>query len=119
MIGSLPVPEKIEEYISMFWVWVVLIPITFFYFRLNWKTGVVMIIFSLICLYIAAKVNAIGPTYLLYTSISIFIAGWVGQFIGHKIEGKKPSFFEDINFLLIGPLWVFRSVISNKNKVES
>jgi uncharacterized membrane protein YGL010W len=30
----------------------------------------------------------------------------VGQFIGHKIEGKKPSFFKDILFLLIGPLWL-------------
>ena len=31
---------------------------------------------------------------------------WIGQFIGHKIEGKKPSFFDDLRFLLIGPLFV-------------
>ena len=40
------------------------------------------------------------------TSMYIFIAAWIGQFIGHKIEGKKPSFFQDIQFLLIGPLWL-------------
>ena len=39
-------------------------------------------------------------------SILIFILAWIGQFIGHKIEGKKPSFFEDLQFLLIGPLWL-------------
>ena len=35
---------------------------------------------------------------------------WIGQFIGHKIEGAKPSFFEDLQFLLIGPAWVALSV---------
>ena len=43
--------------------------------------------------------------------LSIFIAAWIGQFIGHKIEGKKPSFFQDIFFLLIGPLWIFKPFI--------
>lgn len=43
--------------------------------------------------------------------LGIFIAAWVGQFIGHKIEGKKPSFFQDVFFLLIGPLWILRSFI--------
>ncbi|MGB9038762.1 MAG: Mpo1-like protein, partial [Acinetobacter calcoaceticus] len=35
--------------------------------------------------------------------IAIFVVAWVGQFYGHKIEGKKPSFFKDLQFLLIGP----------------
>ena len=39
-------------------------------------------------------------------SLAIFITAWIGQFIGHKIEGKKPSFFEDLQFLLIGPAWL-------------
>lgn len=37
--------------------------------------------------------------------IALFIFAWIGQFYGHKIEGKKPSFFKDLQFLLIGPLW--------------
>lgn len=37
--------------------------------------------------------------------IALFIFAWVGQFYGHKVEGKKPSFFKDLQFLLIGPLW--------------
>ena len=44
------------------------------------------------------------------TSIIIFVFAWIGQFIGHKIEGKKPSFFKDIQFLLIGPLWLLSFV---------
>lgn len=37
--------------------------------------------------------------------LAIFIIAWIGQFYGHKIEGKKPSFFKDLQFLLIGPIW--------------
>lgn len=36
--------------------------------------------------------------------IAIFVIAWIGQFYGHKIEGKKPSFFKDLQFLLIGPV---------------
>jgi uncharacterized membrane protein YGL010W len=39
-------------------------------------------------------------------AIGIFVVAWIGQFIGHKIEGKKPSFFDDLRYLLIGPLFV-------------
>lgn len=42
---------------------------------------------------------------LWQSSLGIFVVAWIGQFIGHKIEGAKPSFFEDIQFLLIGPAW--------------
>jgi len=44
--------------------------------------------------------------HLLTVAIVVFVIAWSGQFIGHKIEGKKPSFFEDITFLLIGPAWL-------------
>ena len=47
---------------------------------------------------------------LPFIALSIFIIAWIGQFIGHKIEGKKPSFFEDIQFLLIGPAWLLHFI---------
>lgn len=47
-------------------------------------------------------------------AVVIFVVAWIGQFVGHKIEGKKPSFLQDIQFLLIGPAWlmhfIFRKV---------
>lgn len=48
--------------------------------------------------------------HLLTVSIMVFVIGWMGQFYGHKVEGKKPSFFKDIQFLLIGPLWVLKKL---------
>jgi len=47
-----------------------------------------------------------GNLFLLILSIIVFIGSWILQFIGHKIEGKKPSFVKDIQFLLIGPAWL-------------
>lgn len=44
------------------------------------------------------------PTLPLYCTI--FVLAWIAQFVGHKLEGKAPSFFDDLQFLLIGPLWV-------------
>ena len=46
------------------------------------------------------------PRTVLPASAAIFVIAWIGQFIGHRIEGRKPSFFEDVRFLLIGPLFV-------------
>jgi uncharacterized membrane protein YGL010W len=46
------------------------------------------------------------PWPLWLTALVIFVVAWIGQFIGHAIEGKRPSFFKDLQFLLIGPLWL-------------
>jgi uncharacterized membrane protein YGL010W len=46
------------------------------------------------------------PLTVLPLSIAIFVVAWIGQFIGHQIEGRKPSFLDDLRFLLIGPLFV-------------
>jgi uncharacterized membrane protein YGL010W len=48
------------------------------------------------------------PLWTLF--VGIFVAAWIGQFIGHEIEGKKPSFFKDLQFLLIGPAWLLAYV---------
>jgi uncharacterized membrane protein YGL010W len=50
------------------------------------------------------------PLPLWQTSLAIFVVAWVGQFIGHAIEGRRPSFFKDLQFLLIGPLWLLSFV---------
>ena len=52
-----------------------------------------------------ALVHAMGE-HVLIISIAIFVAAWVAQFVGHKVEGKKPSFFEDLQYLWVGPIFV-------------
>jgi uncharacterized membrane protein YGL010W len=50
------------------------------------------------------------PWPLWLTSLAIFVLAWIGQFIGHAVEGKRPSFFKDLQFLLIGPLWLLAAL---------
>jgi uncharacterized membrane protein YGL010W len=56
-------------------------------------------------------VHAMGSR-VLPISAAIFVAAWIAQFVGHKIEGKKPSFFEDLQYLWVGPLFVLSHLFS-------
>lgn len=59
-----------------------------------------------------AVVHAMGPL-VLPLSAAIFVVSWIFQFIGHKIEGRKPSFFKDIQYLWIGPLFVLSRLFAH------
>jgi len=74
-----------------------------YYFKLSPAFGVGMLLMSVAMLGVLAALPA--PT-VLPLSVAVFVLAWIGQFIGHKIEGKKPSFLDDLRFLLIGPLFV-------------
>ena len=51
--------------------------------------------------------------YFVEANITLFVIAWIGQFVGHKIEGKNPSFFQNIFFLLVGPAWVAAKIKMN------
>ena len=68
-----------------------------------------MLLFSMICLLIAQQIEASGVP-LWQVCIALFVLAWIGQFWGHKVEGKKPSFFKDLQFLMIGPAWLMSFV---------
>jgi len=91
------------------WATPVLLLLLIFYIRLSFSTFVRMMTFSIACLIGNYFLSNVSP--LLYTSLTIFVVAWIGQFYGHKLEGKKPSFFKDLQFLLIGPAWVFEKLL--------
>ncbi len=80
-----------------------------FYFRLSWTIGVGMTATGAACLGVNYGIEATGAS-LAVVSAAIFAGAWVVQFVGHKIEGAKPSFFEDLQFLLVGPAWLLQFV---------
>ena len=96
--------------IAMFFLFFVSI----YYFRLSKTLFLGMVLISILLLY---GVNFISSfNYPLWkSSLIIFIISWIGQFIGHKIEGEKPSFFEDLQFLLIGPAWLLSFIYKKLN----
>ncbi len=94
------------------WAALTLFILLIFYFRLSFSIFVKMFVFSIICLIGNYYLSMVSP--LFYTSLVIFVIAWIGQFYGHKLEGKKPSFFKDLQFLLIGPAWVFEKLTNKK-----
>jgi uncharacterized membrane protein YGL010W len=79
-----------------------------YYVRLSVVFLLAMAVLSAIGLLL---VHAMGDR-VLAISAAIFVAAWIAQFIGHKIEGRKPSFFEDLQYLWVGPLFVLSHLFS-------
>ncbi|MDG1331186.1 MAG: DUF962 domain-containing protein [Crocinitomicaceae bacterium] len=91
------------------WAIIGLIVPMIFYTSLSFRVFLRMVIFSAIC--IAGNYFMSFVVDLLIASIAIFVLAWIGQFYGHHVEGKKPSFLKDLQFLLIGPAWVFEKMV--------
>ena len=90
------------------WATVALMLVIIYYVSLSIWLAVAMAGFGLLCLEIVEHLALIGPLWMI--SLGIFVVAWIGQFYGHKIEGKKPSFLKDIQFLLIGPAWLMHLI---------
>jgi|TARA_B110000116_G_scaffold267897_1_gene280986 uncharacterized membrane protein YGL010W len=83
-----------------------------FYLKLGFWYFIKMLFVLLLSIIVNFYIG--GILNLLYASITIFVLAWIGQFYGHKIEGAKPSFFKDLEFLLIGPLWLIEKLGNKK-----
>lgn len=81
-----------------------------FYFRLGRAFGLWMGAFTLVTMLGLQTAKHMGLPYV-EGCITAFVVAWVLQFVGHKIEGKKPSFFEDLQFLLVGPAWLLNHIL--------
>ncbi len=102
---SLKLPFFIAEYpINMSFI---LLPgIIMYYYFLSKSLSIGMVLFTLISLTICFYIEKEFFMPLWAFCLLVFFIAWAGQFYGHKIEGKKPSFLKDIQFLLIGPAWL-------------
>jgi len=108
IIASLPsglVQSFLGENPYANWATVFMVIALGYYVTLSIPLAVGMMGFGALCLYMARVVTAQGLS-LWITSLAIFVLAWIGQFYGHKVEGKKPSFLKDLQFLMIGPAWL-------------
>ena len=107
------IPFFVERSLWANWAFVLLVGAWIYYARLSMTMliGFIVIgglmLLGIMGLYGLAGYDA--GTLALYAVI-IFVVAWIGQFIGHKIEGKKPSFLQDVQYLLIGPAWLLHFI---------
>ena len=101
-------PEPYAPYLK--WATVALLLTTIWYLRMSIPLALGMVGVSVVMLALCVGAMAVTTIPLWQTSLIIFVIAWIGQFIGHKIEGKKPSFLKDLQFLLVGPMWLMHFI---------
>lgn len=109
LIMCLPLPSLLQQF-KLDWTILIFIPTLFYYSSLSKKYA--LIIGAQLFLMLGfLKLLAQFKVDLFFLSTSLFILAWIAQFIGHIIEGKKPSFTDDLKFLLVGPLWTVEGIV--------
>lgn len=109
LLWCIPVPGT--WFLAGFWCALAMFAAWMFYYRASRKLG-----FGMLAVFVAMSWlnrwlhDTYGTIFLLQLAVGVFVAAWIAQFVGHKIEGKKPSFFTDLVYLLIGPAWILGKV---------
>ncbi|HEX5123157.1 MAG TPA: Mpo1-like protein [Rhodanobacteraceae bacterium] len=107
---TVPVPSSLGQ--PGLWCALIMVGVLTFYWRLSRPLGAAMIaLFLVLALITHVAYDALGPTRLLELAAVVFVLAWIGQFVGHKLEGAKPSFLTDLVYLLIGPAWLVGKVM--------
>jgi uncharacterized membrane protein YGL010W len=105
MMWTIPVPPMIGR--PGFWAVAALVLAFVWYWKHSHRLAAALFVaLVLLCLLTEWAYRSLGPHNLLLTGIAVFVVAWIGQFIGHIIEGKRPSFFTDLAYLLVGPAWL-------------
>jgi uncharacterized membrane protein YGL010W len=71
-------------------------------FLIGLVTSAINILFT----QLAMPLGAAETSVWLGWGVGLFVLGWVIQFIGHKYEGRKPAFVDDLIGLLVGPMFL-------------
>jgi len=111
LLWSLPFPGAIRAALPAVqpfanWAGVAVLAVLIYYCLLSVSLALGAMLLLLAFLWSIDQVERAASMPLWSICLVLFTVAWIGQFIGHAIEGKRPSFFKDVQFLMIGPLWL-------------
>lgn len=121
LLASIPVPEAITGMLPaslapfVHFGTIVIILGLIYYLRLSLVLFFSMLVFSALVLFVIHQIDLLQIAPLWSIMLGIFVIAWIGQFIGHHHEGKKPSFLKDLQFLMIGPAWTMSHLFDALN----
>lgn len=110
LLAEIPVPRFLRS-IPGGWATIAAIPVSVYYLRRSVTAWIVMVLFTVLCVAVINLMRAYLPVPVWALALVLLLALTVVQYVGHRIEGKRPSFFADLQFLLIGPVWVFAKLL--------
>ena len=105
-VYAIPQPGFMAAIGWLNWLTLALALSLLYYVILSPTLAVGFALYAGLCYWLTLALDAATDTPVWQIGAVIFVLAWVGQFWGHKVEGKKPSFFEDIQYLMIGPAWI-------------
>ena len=85
---------------------IILVLAIIYYFTLSKTLWIGLLLFATTCFAVCYFIEQLNYIPVWLFCLIVFVLAWIGQFYGHHVEGNKPSFFKDIQFLLIGPAWL-------------
>jgi len=106
LIRALPVPAAFGTSVLATWLTPFLILSFLYYIYVSWRLAVGAAVYLAVCVWLIGLYEHTFTLPLWQFAVIVFVIAWIGQFWGHKVEGKKPSFFKDVQFLMIGPVWL-------------
>lgn len=110
LLWTIPVPARFLQPGA----WAVLA--MFLAFAWYWKRshrlgGGLLLAFGALALLTGVLFNRLGAVDLRWLALGVFVVAWIGQFIGHRFEGRRPSFLTDLSYLLVGPAWLMEKLL--------
>lgn len=103
LLWAIPTPDFLAHF-DLTFAHVLVVPVLFYYFKLSGSIGAAMTLLT-VAVFLGIELLVMLNISVWQFCLALFVFMWILQFIGHHVEGKKPSFIEDLRFLLIGPAW--------------
>ncbi len=115
LVWTVPVPAFLGR--QGFWAVGMLVLAFAWYWKRSHRLGAaLLVVLALLALLTELIYRQLGPTSLRILAVSVFVLAWIGQFVGHAIEGRRPSFLTDPAYLLVGPAWLMDKLLRRVGK---
>lgn len=110
LLWTIPVPASFAR--PGAWSVLVMVLAFYWYWKRSHRLALgLLLAFAVLGLLTNLLYYRLGATMLCYVAIAVFVVAWIGQFIGHQYEGRRPSFLTDLSYLLIGPAWLMAKLL--------
>jgi uncharacterized membrane protein YGL010W len=110
LLWTIPVPASFAR--PGAWSVLVMVLAFYWYWKRSHRLALgLLLAFAVLGLFTNLLYYRFGATTLCYVAIAVFVVAWIGQFIGHQYEGRRPSFLTDLSYLLIGPAWLMAKLL--------
>jgi uncharacterized membrane protein YGL010W len=114
ILWALPMPSFVPQIQLINWATMLAVFATFYYMVLSVQLAVAMMAFIVASFWLISIYQASFTLPIWKFALGVLAVAWIFRLIGYAVEGKRPSFFKDLKFLLLGPAWVLDHILGRK-----